>query len=263
MARKARVVADGVPHHITQRGNNRQDVFLLSEDRRFYLETLRANCKQHRVAILGLLSLQKPTEIIPRTLLGQRFLASGTLPYRHRLMTNHVHLVAVPDQADSMARTLRRAHSRYAQWFNRRYHRSGHLWQGRYFSCSLGPDHLVTALAYVDLNPVRAGMVGWAEDYPWSSARAHVDGSDTRGVIDLAGWAEVRGITAWRETLRDPLSQQHAQTIRAATQVGAPLGAESFVAALEQQRGRPLKLRTRGRPPSTEMPRKTRSASAA
>ena len=81
-------------------------------------------------------------------------------------MTNHVHLVAVPESADSMARTLRRAHSQYAQWFNRRYHRSGHLWQGRFFSCSLGPDHLVTALAYVDLNPVRAGLVGWAEAVP-------------------------------------------------------------------------------------------------
>jgi putative transposase len=234
MPRQARVVAVGAPHHITQRGNNRQDVFLVDEDRLTYLQLLAQQSRSCGLALLG-----------------------------YCLMTNHVHLVAVPDQADSMARTLRRAHSRYAQWFNRRYHRSGHLWQGRYFSCSLGPDHLVTALAYVDLNPVRAGMVGWAEDYPWSSARAHVDGSDTRGVIDLAGWAEVRGITAWRETLRDPLSQQHAQTIRAATQVGAPLGAESFVAALEQQRGRPLKLRTRGRPPSTGMPRKTRSASAA
>jgi putative transposase len=138
MARMARVVADGVPHHITQRGNNRQDVFLLSEDRRFYLETLRANCKQHRVAILGLLSLQKPTEIIPRTLLGQRFLASGTLPYRHRLMTNHVHLVAIPERPDGLARALGQTHGRYAQRFNRRYRRSGHLWQNRFYSCPLG-----------------------------------------------------------------------------------------------------------------------------
>jgi len=161
-----------------------------------------------------------------------------------------------------MARALRRAHSQYAQWFNRRYHRSGHLWQGRFFSCGLGPDHLVTALAYVDLNPVRAGMVGWAEDYPWSSARAHVEGSDARGMLDLAAWGEVRGITAWQQTLRDPISTEHAQTIRTATQVGAPLGSGSFVAALEQQQGRTLKLRVRGRPPRVETLRAHRSGAA-
>ena len=83
MARKARVVADGVPHHITQRGNNRQDVFLLSEDRRFYLETLRAKCEQHRVAILG-----------------------------YCLMTNHVHLVAMPERPDGLARALGETHGR-------------------------------------------------------------------------------------------------------------------------------------------------------
>lgn len=123
MARKARVVAEGVPHHITQRGNNRQDVFLLSEDRRFYLETLHAKCVQHRVAILG-----------------------------YCLMTNHVHLVAIPERPDGLARALGQTHGHYAQHFNRRYRRCGHLWQNRFYSCPLGRDHLVTA--YVDLNPL-------------------------------------------------------------------------------------------------------------
>jgi putative transposase len=233
MPRQARVVAVGAPHHITQRGNNRQDVFLVDEDRLTYLELLTG---QSRLCGLNLLG--------------------------YCLMTNHIHLVAVPDSEESMARTLRRAHSRYAQWFNRRYHRTGHLWQGRYFSCSLGPDHLVTALAYVDLNPVRAGMVGWAEDYPWSSARAHVDGANPRGVVDVAGWAEVRGITGWQQTLRDPIPEERAQRIRMATQVGAPLGAESFVSELEQQSGRPLKLRARGRPAGTDTPQNVRRARA-
>ena len=120
----------------------------------------------------------------------------------------------------------------------------------------------MTALAYVNLSPVRAGMVGWAEDYPWSSARAHVEGSDARGMLDLAAWGEVRGITAWQQTLRDPISTEHAQTIRTATQVGAPLGSGSLVAALEQQQGRTLKLRVRGRPPRVETLRAHRSGAA-
>jgi putative transposase len=90
---------------------------------------------------------------------------------------NHAHLVAIPRGADSLARALGRAHSCYAQRFNRRYRRSGHLWQNRFYSCPLGSSHLVRALAYVDLNPVRAGLVGCAADYPWSSAPAHVRGS--------------------------------------------------------------------------------------
>ena len=146
MPRAARVVAEGVPHYITQRGNNRQDVFLVDEDRRFYLETLAQDCRRCGVGVLG-----------------------------YCLMTNHVHLVAVPERADSFARALRRSHSRYAQRFNRQYGRSGHLWQNRFFPCPLGRDHLLTALFYVDQNPLRAGSVGQAEHYPWSSARAHAE----------------------------------------------------------------------------------------
>ena len=133
MPRAARVVAEGVPHHITQRGNNRQDVFLVDEDRRFYFETLPQDCRRCGVGVLG-----------------------------YCLMTNHVHLVAVPERADSFARALRRSHLRYAQRFNRQYGRSGHLWQNRFFSCPLGRDHLLTALFYVDQNPLRAGLVGQA-----------------------------------------------------------------------------------------------------
>ena len=118
----ARVVAAGVPHHITQRGNNRQDVFLLDDDRRFYLETLRERSRRHGVTLLG-----------------------------YCLMTNHVHLVAIPERPDSLARALGQSHSRYAQRFNRRYGRTGHLWQNRFYSCPLGRTHLVRALLYVDL----------------------------------------------------------------------------------------------------------------
>ena len=155
MARQARVVAEGVPHHITQRGNNRQDVFLSPEDRRFYLELLRTKCSQHGVALLG-----------------------------YCLMTNHVHLVAIPQRPDSLARGLGQADGQYSQWFNRRQRRSGHLWQERFAACPLGRSHLIAALAYVDLNPVRAGLVRSAVEYEWSSAAAHAANIDSDQLLD-------------------------------------------------------------------------------
>ena len=100
-------------------------------------------------------------------------------------MPQHVHLIAVPKRQDSLAMLLRRVHGRYAQYFNARAGRSGHLWQNRFFACMLDEEHLWTALSYVDRNPVRAGMVRWAADYRWSSAAAHARGVDETRVIDM------------------------------------------------------------------------------
>ena len=160
MSRQARVVAEGVPHHITQRGNNRQDVFLLDEDRRFYIETLRAKSEQHGLTILG-----------------------------YCLLSNHVHLVAIPKHSLSLALAIGQAHWRYTIRFNKHYGRNGHLWQNRFYSCPLGPTHLVTALAYVDLNPVRAGIVGEGPEYPWSSASAHRGDAVSDPLIDAGEWS--------------------------------------------------------------------------
>lgn len=215
MARMARVVAAGVPHHITQRGNNRQDVFLLDEDRRFYLETLRERSRRFGVTLLG-----------------------------YCLMTNHVHLVAVPERLDSLARALGQAHSRYAQRFNRRYGRSGHLWQNRFYSCPLGRTHLMQALLYVDLNPVRAGLVGRAEEYPWSSARAHVEAHDRSGVLALEGWDEICPLHDWADALLG--GTDAGEQIRVATRAGNPYGDEGFVSELEHKTGRSLRLKPPG-----------------
>ena len=152
MPRQARVVAAGVPHHITHRGNNRQDVFLSDEDRRRYQNLLRDQLEPCGVALLGWC-----------------------------WMTNHIHLVAIPERPDSMGKLIMRVHSRYAQDFNRRYKRTGHLWHSRFFSCSLSAGHLHTALLYVDQNPLRAGLVGEAAAYPWSTAKEHVSGADEQG----------------------------------------------------------------------------------
>ncbi len=138
------MVAEGVPHPLTQRGNNRQDVFLQDADRRLYIKTIRTKAQGHDLTVLG-----------------------------YCLMTNHVHLAVVPKRPTSLARAVGHAHRRYTAAFNRKYGRSGHLWQNRFYSCPLGPGHLVAAPAYVDLNPVRAGLVGKARQYPWSIAGAH------------------------------------------------------------------------------------------
>jgi len=213
----ARVVAEGVPHHITQRGNNRQDVFLLAEDRRSYLRTLRERCRDHDVALLG-----------------------------YCLMTNHVHLVAVPARADSLALALGRCHGSYARRFNKRYRRSGHLWQNRFYSCALGGTQVAAALAYVDLNPVRADLVRRAEEWEWSSARGHVVGIDFDGLIDAWQWSELGFGEDWASVLAAYGGETQAAQLREATYGGRPLGDEKFVAELEAKSGRPLRRQAPG-----------------
>ena len=212
MSRQARVVAEGVPHHITQRGNNRQDVFLLDEDRRFYIEALRAQSEQHGLAILG-----------------------------YCLMTNHVHLVAIPKHATSLARAVGRAHWRYSVRFNKQYGRNGHLWQNRFYSCPLGPTHLVTALAYVDLNPVRACIVGEGPEYPWSSASAHCGDAMSDRLIDPGEWHRMGLASDWEQRLRAESTGEGAAEVRQATYSGLPLGDEQFIEQMEARQGRRLR----------------------
>ena len=103
-------------------------------------------------------------------------------------MSNHVHLVLLPGRKDSLSLLLRRVHGRYAQYYNTRWGRSGHLWQTRFFSCMLGIEHLWAALAYVERNPVRAGIVDSAAEYPWSSAADHLKCLDNTGLLDMYRW---------------------------------------------------------------------------
>ncbi|HSW45266.1 MAG TPA: transposase [Phycisphaerae bacterium] len=159
MPRVARIVVPGMPHHITQRGNNRQDVFFVDDDRRMYLQLLKAQAEIHGLAVLG-----------------------------YCLMTNHVHLIGVPRYEQSLAKAVGRTHFLYSQYINRFHKRSGHLWQNRFFSCALDEVHLLRGLAYVERNPVRAKRVRVAWQYEWSSASAHAGGMDVSGFLDLGEW---------------------------------------------------------------------------
>jgi putative transposase len=223
MPRQARVVAEGVPHHITQRGNNRQEVFLLDEDRRFYLDHLRPQARHYGVRLLG-----------------------------YCLMSNHVHLVAIPERSDSLARALGQLHCSYARRFNRRYRRSGHLWQNRFYSCPLARSHLWRALLYVDLNPVRAGLARDARAYAWSSAAVHCGGEDRGGLLDAWEWSELDPRGEWDEFLASrTLGVADAAALREATYSGHPFGEAEFAEGLESQLGRELRKKPRGRPPQS------------
>ncbi len=220
MARAARVVVEGVLYHITQRGNNRQDVFLSSEDRRFYLDLLRAKCHEHGVAILG-----------------------------YCLMSNHIHLVAIPKRTNSLARAIGQTDGRYSQWFNRQYRRIGHLWQARFKSCALGRSHLLTALAYVDLNPVRARIVPTAADYPWSSAAAHCSTLDSDPLLDSWAWSELRLQGNWADVLQAGVRDPDANALRQATEAGLPFGDADFIEQIERRAGRRLRRKKPGPQP--------------
>ena len=136
MARLARIVVPDIPHHLTQRGNRREDIFFDDADRRKYLRLLKDQCELYRLEV-----------------------------WAYCLMTNHVHLVVVPRTPDALGQAMRRMNSQYAAYVNRRQGLSGHLWQGRFFSCPLDERHFWSAVRYVERNPVRDGLAAKA----WNS----------------------------------------------------------------------------------------------
>jgi putative transposase len=170
MARLPRVVAVDVPHHVTQRGNAKQIILANDGDRITYLELLRQYSELCSLSLLG-----------------------------YCLMSNHVHLIVVPRTAEALARTLKLVHGRYASYWNARQSSTGHVWQGRFYSCPLDDGHLWEALRYTELNPVRAGLVEAAENWIWSSAPAHcgLDTSDMR--LDMDRWQKRWTSAEWRQ----------------------------------------------------------------
>ena len=156
--------------------------------------------------------------------------------------------------ATSLARTFRDTHQGYAEWFNRKMHESGHLWQGRFFSCILDDQHLWTAVRYVERNPVRAGLVARGEDWAWSSAAAHC------GLRDDPLLSEIRmpwPVSDWSAYLRDE-NEAEVDDLRRRTRTGRPWGAEAFIKKLESSLGRILHPRKRGRKPKATPKKRAR-----
>lgn len=220
MARLARAVFPGLPHHVTQRGNGRARTFFSDGDYRLY-----------------------------RDLLAEYAAAAGVEVWAWVLMPNHVHLILVPHDADGLRRALAPVHRYYAGHVHTRQQKSGHFWQGRFGCVAMDEAHLGAALRYVALNPVRARLCDRAIDWPWSSVHAHLgrkdDGLTKRGPVlerypDFAALLKSGEDEAFFEMLR------HAET------VGRPLGADAFIAKLERKAGRRLRPGKRGRKPKPD-----------
>ena len=218
MPRIARIVAPGYPHHITQRGNRRQPTFFSDDDYEAYIDLMAEWCRHYGVEI-----------------------------WAYCLMSNHVHLVAVPKEKDSLHLAIGEAHRRYTRMINFREGWRGHLWQGRFASYEMDERYLLACVRYVANNPVRAKLSDRAENWRWSSAAAHVLGEDDR----LVTVNPVLGIVnkKWRDFLRSPVSEDEINDMRKHERTGRPLCTSWFLEQLEAFLDRPLKPKKAGRKP--------------
>jgi len=225
MPRLARIVVPGVPHHVTQRGNRRQTTFFGPEDYRLY-----------------------------QLLLGEFASRAGLEIWAWCLMPTHVHLVVMPARVDSLARGLGEAHRRYSLGINRREGWRGYLWQGRFASCALDDDFLLAAVRHVELNPVRAQLAARPQDWPWSSARAHLEGL-ADGLTGSSPLPDM--LPDWAGFLAAGLDETQAERLRAGERTGRPVGSTAFVAELARRTGRPLLPQKRGPKPRAPAPEAT------
>ena len=221
MARIARVVVPGLPHHVSQRGDRRMQTFFGEADYRAYLSLVSEWCSRHGVAI-----------------------------WAYCLMPNHVHLIAVPAAAEGLARALGEAHRRYTRQVNFREKWRGYLWQGRFGSVAMDEPHLLAAARYVETNPVRARLVASAEDWPWSSAAAHVSGkadllAQSQWLADrTTGW-----VCSWGQYLRQNDGRDVAAAMRRHEATGRPLGDVEFLKKVGRLLGRNILPKKRGPAP--------------
>ena len=220
MARLARVVLPDLPHHVTQRGNRREPVFFADEDYRAYLELISAAARRSRTQI-----------------------------WAYCLMPNHVHFVMTPSDPDGLRNTFAEAHRRYTGRIHARLRCTGHLWQGRFSSTAMDERHLIAAARYVPMNPVRAGLAPRAEDWRWSSARAHLAGRDD-GVVTVQPLLD--RIEDFAGLLETPDDAAAVAAIRRSRTTGRPVGAEDWIQALEQATRRPLAPAKRGPKPRAD-----------
>jgi len=215
MARLSRVVIPGIPHHVTQRGNGRGRTFFEEADYALYLDLLAEAAERARAEV-----------------------------WAYCLMPNHVHIVLTPSDEDGLWRTFGELHRRYTGFINARRRTTGHLWQGRYGSVAMDEPHFVTALRYVALNPVRARLVERAEDWHWSSTRAHLAGADDHVVKVAPALERVGDFAAFLGEEFDEALTYAA--LRRAESVGRPIGSPEWLTDMEARIGRTLVPKPRG-----------------
>jgi putative transposase len=217
MPRIARIVVPGIPHHVTQRGNRRLRTFFGKTDFLWYLSLLSEWSRFWSVEI-----------------------------WAYCLMTNHVHLIAVPENEAGLWRAIAETHRRYTIRINSRKRWRGYLWQGRFSSCPMDEVHLLRSARYIERNPVEAGIVDDPADYPWSSARAHLTGTDDPLV---RAQPLLERVGNWREFIEEPMSERDLKDWQRHERSGRPIGSEAFIKELELRTGRVLLPQRSGRPP--------------
>lgn len=219
MARMARAVAPGYPHNVIQRGNRNQPVFLEEGDYALYCGLLKAQCA-----------------------------GAGTAVWGYCLMPDHVHLILRPAEADSLRAAVAETHRRYAKQINAREGWRGHLWQDRFASFAMDEAQLIACGHFVESNPVRAGLAERAEDWEWSSARAHLAGADD-DLVTVAPMLDK--VDDWAAYLARRLSDESIERLRKHGRSGRPAGSDAFVHDLEELLGRGLRPGKPGRPRKT------------
>jgi putative transposase len=215
MARLPRIVVPGYPHHVINRGNRRQTVFFSDEDKRYFYELLKRETAKAKISI-----------------------------WIYCLMDNHVHLIAVPEKEDALAKGIGEAQRKYALTINTRNDWKGHLWQSRFDSYPMDEIYLYFAARYIERNPVKAGLVENAEDYHWSSARAHVFGAKDELLTDFD---LTLSIADWASYLKEGTSESDASLFQSHAKSGRPLGDDKFLDELEAKTGRSLRKKKKGR----------------
>jgi putative transposase len=219
MPRRARFVCTGVPHHVTQRGNHRERVFFSDGDGAAYLRLLRDHADEQAVEVVA-----------------------------YCLMPNHVHHVLIPSSPHGLHRLFKAVHGQYAQRVNRMRAQKGHLWQGRFFSSPLDADYFINAVRYVELNPVRAGIVQKAEDYAWSTAAVHCGLRNSLVPAGISRLGLLPDAASWSRWLADGLSKESIEILRRNSCRNLPCGTTEFVAQLASSAGRSLEYVRHGGP---------------
>lgn len=215
MPRFRRLVVPDYPHHMTQRGVRRQKTFFDSSDYRRYVTLATTLVEQFDIDV-----------------------------WAYCLMPNHVHAVVVPRCRDALSRFFAALHRRYARETNSRYDWKGHLWQERFYSVVMDQSHTMAAMRYVELNPVRAGLVRHASDWPWSSARGNLGLSDDP-LVDRAAVRQV--VSNWADYLGEDPPADEWESLRRHTRTGRPGGDDSFMDTIESCTGRRVRRKARSR----------------
>jgi len=205
MPRKYRIVVAGRPHHVIQRGNRRQNVFFYPGDKSLYLKLLKEQIKKYEVEV-----------------------------WAYCLMDNHVHLILVPKTTEGLAKAVAETNRSFACMINKRYGWRGYLWQGRFISFVMDEIYLIRAMRYVENNPVRAKIVESAWDYPWSSARKHINKAEDSLVTDCIA---TELIEDWSLYLKTPEVEDILDKIRKCNSSGLPLGGVDFIGKLAIDHG--------------------------